>query len=142
MNPIPLPYIICACSPSSAIEVQTAGPSRCHGIDTSSTVAPSARSRPAASRTFWSTSGSLSGRPKPSVTTPIRMPTMPRPSAVVYLSTRTLYWRGSSPSAPATTSSSSALSATVAVIGPAWSIVASIGITPVYGTSPWVAFIP
>jgi hypothetical protein len=47
------------------------------------------------------------------------------------LSTRTLYWRGSSPSGPAITSSSSALSATLPVIGPRWSIVASIGIAPV-----------
>ena len=34
-------------------------------------------------------------------------------------------------SGPANTSSISALSATFAVIGPVWSIVASIGITPV-----------
>ena len=55
---------------------------------------------------------------KPSVSTPMRRPATPRPSAAVYLSTRTLYWRGSSPSGPAITSSSSALSATVVVIGP------------------------
>ena len=61
----------------------------------------------------------------------MRSPATPRPSAAVYLSTRTLYWRGSSPSAPAITSSSRALSATVPVIGPTWSIVASIGIAPV-----------
>lgn len=41
------------------------------------------------------------------------------------------YWRGSSPSSPAMASSINALSRTLAVIGPAWSIVASIGMMPV-----------
>jgi hypothetical protein len=36
----------------------------------------------------------------------------------------------------------SALSATLRVIGPAWSIVTSMLMMPVYGTSPWVGFIP
>ena len=37
---------------------------------------------------------------------------------------------------------SSALSATEAVIGPVWSTQISIGMIPVYGTSPHVGFIP
>src|SRR6266852_5288372 len=40
------------------------------------------------------------------------------------------------------TSRSSALSATFAVIGPVWSTVNSIDRIPVYGTSPYVGFIP
>src|SRR6185295_18439959 len=43
---------------------------------------------------------------------------------------------------PAMTSSMSALSATLRVIGPAWSIVTSMLMMPVYGTSPCVGFIP
>ena len=34
------------------------------------------------------------------------------------------------------------MSATVAVIGPVWSTKISIGMMPVYGTSPHVGFIP
>jgi hypothetical protein len=34
------------------------------------------------------------------------------------------------------------LSATVALIGPVWSMVSSIGMMPVYGTRPWVGFMP
>ena len=66
-----------------AIAVQIAGPSLCIGTETSSTIAPSARRRSAASRTFRSTSGSLSSRLKPSTITPILMPATPRPSAAV-----------------------------------------------------------
>src|SRR5262245_33196636 len=50
--------------------------------------------------------------------------------------------RGSRPSSPAITSSSNAASDTLAVIGPVWSSVPSIGNIPVYGTSPNVGFSP
>src|SRR3546814_2241847 len=59
------------------------------------------------------------------------MPFTPRPKAAVYLSTLGAYCRGSRPSSPAITSSSRALSATVRVIGPVWSMVISIGMMPV-----------
>ena len=59
------------------------------------------------------------------------MPSAPWPSAPVYDGfSGAPIWRGSRPSAPAMTSSSSALLATVSVMGPAWSTVISMGITP------------
>ena len=45
---MPLPSIIWACRPSSAIGVQTAGATRCSGIEISLTLAPSALNRFAA----------------------------------------------------------------------------------------------
>ena len=118
LKPKPLPFIICHVAPSTAMGVQMAAPARCSGIDTSSTWAPSWRKMAAPLRTSASTSASEFGWPKPSFTTAIFMPRTSPVRAFVYAAVFTSTWRGSSPSGPASTSSSSALSATVAVIGP------------------------
>src|SRR6266540_625307 len=127
---------------STITGAHTVTPRSCMGIEISSTVAPSPSRRAAASRTFASTSGSDPDWPNPSASTPMRTPSTPQSRASVYGATTGAYCRGSRPSAPATTSSSSALSATDAVMGPTWSTVCSVGNIPVYGTNPWVAFIP
>ena len=82
-------------------------------------------------RTTASDASMLWGQPKPSVTTPMRSPAAPWPSASRYGLAAAPYCLGSRPSGPASTSSSSALSSTVADIGPVWSMVSSIGMIPV-----------
>ena len=118
--------------PSVAMLVQTWRPSRCHGRETGSTVAPSFSKACAASSTLASTSGSDSSQPNPSRTMPSRNPAMSPVNAAVYACPSSpACWRGSSPSGPASTSSSNAVSCTVRAIGPVWSSVSSIGMMPV-----------
>jgi hypothetical protein len=138
-----LPSIICAVAPSCAIADQITIAAVCIGTETSSTVAPIRLKTSAPLRTIASTSVSAFGASKPCFSTPIRMPLIFWPSAWVYeAAARAWPCRGSRPSGPAITSSNKALSATVAVIGPVWSSVSSIGITPVYGTRPHVGLRP
>jgi len=84
-------------------------------------------------RTVSSTPGSeSSSQPKPCATTPTRRPDTSPPSAAAYCSgARSAGWRGSPPYRPARTSSITAASATVRVIGPRWSRVSSMGNAPV-----------
>ena len=131
LKPNPLPSIICMVAPSAPIGSQIASPSACSGIDTRSTVAPRPRNRSPASRTIASLASDELAWPKPSSTTAMRRPRTSRLRASRYGLDWPPYWRGSSPSGPASTSSSSALSSTVPVIGPVWSSVSSIGMMPV-----------
>ncbi|MDF2738758.1 MAG: hypothetical protein K0S88_124 [Actinomycetia bacterium] len=71
-----------AVAPSTAMAFQTAIASRCQGIETSSTLAPSRSKARAASRTASSTSASDSpAMPNPSRTTASRSPAMSPVSA-------------------------------------------------------------
>ena len=67
---------------------------------------------------------------------PIFMPFTPRSSPAVYEGTGSSALAGSSGSWPASTSSASALSPTVRVIGPIWSIDHESGTTPARLTRP------
>ena len=140
---MPAPSIISRVGPSVAMLVQTWLPSRCHGREIISTVAPSFSKACAASSTLASTSASDSSQPNPSCTMPSRNPATSPFNARVYASPSSpARWRGSSPSGPASTSNNSAVSCTVRAIGPVWSSVSSIGMMPVYGTSPYVGLWP
>ena len=101
-----LPLTMSSVAPSRAMVIHTAMAERCIGTDTSRTAAPAFSSRWAASRTASSTAASdRPSQAKPSASTPTRRPdrSPSRPSEYRSVGT-TAGWRGSSASAPASTS--------------------------------------
>ena len=87
--------MVCAI-PSTPIGVQIAGPIKCAGMETSSTFAPSFLNSSADFFTLASEAASDSGRPKPSLTTPIFRSLTPPSSIFEYFTFFGVpYWRGS-----------------------------------------------